>query len=612
MMNPYGKTPPGQAAPDMKRMMVTGCLVIAAISLWQHMVVAPRMEAAQARQAAVEARQAAPAPVEVRRARADILAGGAGERLVIDTPRLHGTLNLRGARLDDLSLADYHTSVARDQEVHLLSPAGSDHPWYTGLSFTSEDGQLRLPDGQTLWQAPAGARLTPQSPVTLSWDNGAGLEFRQTWSVDADYMFTLEAEVLNQGPAPVTLTAFGYTSQNAWREGEEMAVPLGGSRKVLHVGPIGMLGQAGKLDLETFDYAKLEKNGLKFRSQGGWFGFTDIYWLLALVPDPAVESTVDFAHRFDGTLDRFQGAWLGPATTIAPGGSMKVGQRTFAGAKEADLLDRYSAQTGVPHLDLAIDFGWYYFLTRPLLWLLSTLSAFFAGIGISCPVAISILCLTVLVKAAMFPLTNKSFRTMNKMKKLGPKIEELRAKHADDKPRLNQEMVELFKAEKVNPMSGCFPILLQIPVFFSLFKVLNVSLEMRHQPFFGWIHDLSAPDPTSWINLFGLAPWDVPSFLAIVSIGAWPLAMGLTMYLQQRMNPTPADPVQARMFQFMPIIFTFMMANFAAGLVIYWTWSNSLSILQQWWLRRSDENYDPPPRPKKDKKGGKADEPKPA
>ena len=337
--------------------------------------------------------------------------------------------------------------------------------------------------------------------------------------------------------------------------------------------------------LKEWTYSELQddnKAGFNYDSeeQGGWAGITDKYWLSAIMPQQS--ETVKFSMRaLPGSEDRYQADFLGKAIIVPAGGEVNWSGYLFAGAKKVDLLDKYEEELGVSHFDLAIDFGWFYFLTKPFFYAITYFNGLLGNFGLA------IIAFTILVRLVLFPLANKSYRSMGKMRELAPKIQQLRESAGDDRTKMNQEMMALYKKEKVNPAAGCLPILLQIPVFFALYKVLYVSIEMRHAPFYGWISDLSAIDPTSLFNLFGLLPYSVDFLPSFLSIGLWPVLMGITMFLQMRLNPPPPDPIQAKIFQYMPIFFTFLLATFPAGLVIYWTWNNLLSILQQWWITRN-------------------------
>jgi len=414
-----------------------------------------------------------------------------------------------------------------------------------------------------------GGTLTPDTPLDLKWDNGDGLTFVRHYEVDQQYMFTVTETVENHGSAPVTLFPYGLVS----RAGE---VPVS-STYLLHVGPIGVFD--GRLQ-DGVKYAALKSDRTRdYTTTGGWMGFTDKYWLVSLVPDQKepVKARMRYVER-DKT-DVYQIDYTGAEHVAAPGGSITESARIFAGAKEVALLDEYQAQ-GIPLFDHAIDFGWFYWITKPIFL---TLDFFYHLIG---NFGLAIMLLTVIIKLLFFPLANKSYRAMSKMKQLQPEMAKLRERFGEDKQRLNQEMMALYKRVGANPMAGCLPIALQIPVFFSLYKVLYVTIEMRHAPFYGWIHDLSEPDPTTFVNLFGLLPFAPPD-ISFLHIGAWPLIMGMTMFLQQRLNPQPPDPMQAKMFMILPVVFTFMLAPFAAGLVIYWSWNNLLSIAQQWLIMRT-------------------------
>jgi len=490
------------------------------------------------------------------------------KRVPIATPRLKGSISTKGGRVDDVSLVNYQTELAEGSpDVTLLSPSGTENAYYAEFGWTAAAGQGQtLPNGDTVW-ASSGAELKPGQPVVLTWDNGQGLRFTRTFEVDENYMFTVTQRVDNTSGKEVTLFPYGLISRSN--------TPEVSGLYILHEGPLGVLDGS----LKEVDYDQLQKDGpIKTPSKGGWIGITDKYWLTALVPDQAAQvNTSFFYHQVDGK-DRYQTDYMGEAKTIPSGQSAQVGNRFFAGAKEVNLLDAYTENLNIDRMDLAIDFGWFYFLTKPFFHALRWFHGVFGNFGLA------ILALTVLVKLALFPLANKSYKAMSKMKKIQPQMKKLQERFKDDKTRLNQEMMDLYKKEGANPAAGCLPIFVQIPVFFALYKVLFVTIEMRHAPFYGWIKDLSAPDPTTVLNLFGLIPWTPPAFLAI---GIWPVIMGLTMWVQQKLNPAPTDPVQASMMKYLPLIFTFILGAFPAGLVIYWAWNNSLSILQQWWIMRS-------------------------
>ncbi len=497
--------------------------------------------------------------------RSEALAGV--PRVRINTPRLHGSISLIGGRLDDLTLAKFHETLdPKSPEIVLFSPRGTPDAYFAevGWVLPSASGSA-APGPDTVWTADRDT-LTTDDPVTLTWDDGAGLTFKRIISIDSDYLFTITQQVENNGSDAVNLNAYSLVSR--------YGTPEVSGFYILHEGPLGVFDGT----LKEVDYDELQEVGsIQQKSTGGWIGITDKYWLAALVPDQDVLVNTRFVYQAAGATGRYQVDVLAPGVTVAPGETAERKSRLFAGAKELSLLQTYEDEYGIDKLTLAIDFGWFWFLTRPLSEVLIWANGWIGNFGVS------ILLLTVVIKLAFFPLANKSYRAMSQMRKLQPEMIKLRERFGDDKARLNQEMMALYKREKVNPTSGCLPMLIQIPVFFSLYKVLFVTIEMRHAPFFGWIQDLSAPDPTTVFNLFGLIPWQPPELLMI---GAWPLIMGITMFLQQKLNPQPPDPLQAKIFMFLPVVFTIMLARFPAGLVIYWTWNNILSIIQQWVIMR--------------------------
>jgi len=490
----------------------------------------------------------------------------AAPRLPIQTPRLNGSISLIGARIDQLTLVDYHETVeGSSPQIVLFAPAGTANPYFAEFGWLPQDRATPVPGPDTPWQSQSQT-LTPASPVVLRWNNGQGLTFVRTVSVDDNYMFTVNQRVENAGAGPVTLFPYALVSRTG--------TPTTSGYFILHEGPVGVLD--GQLREPSYSDV-VDQKEIKRKTTGGWFGITDKYWLAALVPDQAKPVDTRWIHGKEGSADKYQADWLGEATTVAPGASAEVKSNLFAGAKEVKLLDKYEKEMGVARFDLAVDFGWFYFLTKPFFYAIDFFNKLLGNFGLA------ILMVTVIVKVLFLPLANKSYKSMSAMKKLQPDMLKLRERYKDDRQKLNTEMMALYKRSKVNPASGCLPIVIQIPVFFSLYKVLFVTIEMRHAPFYGWITDLSAPDPTSIFNLFGLIPWDVPHFLMI---GAWPLIMGVTMWLQMKLNPQPPDPIQAKIFMIMPVIFTIMLAPFPAGLVIYWSWNNLLSIAQQWFIMR--------------------------
>ncbi|ORE94405.1 membrane protein insertase [Stappia sp. 22II-S9-Z10] len=497
-------------------------------------------------------------------------------RVPIETPSVDGSINLAGARLDDLKLKDYHVTPDKSSdEVVLLAPTGTSDPYFVETGWVPGSGQdVAVPTSSTVWTLTEGETLTPNTPVTLSWDNGAGLIFRRTISVDEHYMFTTVQSVENTTEAAVALHPYSRVR----REGE---VETSGYF-ILHEGFLGVMGDEGLVQENYGDVAESGTNNLP-RSGSGWLGITDKYWATAIIPDPGTTFNPRFLYRTQNNLPAYQADYLADAVTVEPGTTVEATARVFAGAKETKLIQSYEDTLSIDRFNLMIDWGWFYFITKPMFYVLDFIQGIVGNFGVA------ILITTVLVKLVFFPLAQRAYTSMAKMKALQPKIKQMQERYKDDRVKQQQAMMELYKKEKVNPLAGCIPILIQIPVFFSLYKTLFVSIEMRHAPFFGWITDLSAPDPTSVFNLFGLIPYDpsaVPVIGSFLAIGVWPLIMGITMWLQMKMNPAPPDPTQAMIFNIMPIFFTFLLASFPAGLVIYWAWNNSLSVLQQYVIMR--------------------------
>jgi YidC/Oxa1 family membrane protein insertase len=567
---------------DQRNLFLAILLSIVILLGFQYFYEAPRVERQKAElaQQRAEEQVTAPAPTTPEgltapgapvavpagpRDRGEVLADG--QRVRIETPRLHGSINTIGGRIDDLTLADYHVDPKPGSpEIVLLSPAGAAQPYYAEFGWVPAAGTNQPTPGSTTRWTAAGGPLRPDSPVTLTWDNGQGLVFERTIAIDADYMFTVTQRVRNTTGQPVSLVPYSLISRHG--------TPPTLGYYILHEGPLGVFDGA----LKEYKYNDIQADApVQNASTGGWMGITDKYWLVSLIPESQDRVEARIRHTVANGQDRYQVDYTGQPVTIDPGQTVENTDRLFAGAKQVRLLDAYAEKLNIPHFDLAIDFGWFYFLTKPFFYALDMLGRLFGNFGVA------ILVFTVFIKALFFPLANKSYRAMSKMKALQPEMTKLRERFGEDRQRMSQEMMALYKREKVNPVSGCLPIVIQIPVFFALYKVLFVTIEMRHAPFFGWIHDLSAPDPTSLLNLFGLLPFTTPTFL---HIGVWPIIMGITMFLQQKMNPAPPDPVQQKIFTFLPLVFTFMLASFPAGLVIYWAWNNALSILQQWLIMR--------------------------
>ncbi|MDX2095055.1 MAG: membrane protein insertase YidC [Alphaproteobacteria bacterium] len=559
-------TAPAAQGPEFKNLVIAIIAATAIMIGWQHFYERPRLAAMQAQQASVEARtqrEAARPPAFVAQPAAAQNAGDA-PRIRINTPALHGSFSVVGNRFDDLTLASYHEeNVAGSPEVTLLKRAGEKEAYFIELGMLAHETEVRLPDAATRWQT-SDRELGVGKPVTLTWSNGAGLQFTRTIAVDEHFMFTVTTRVQNNGSSAVTLYPYGLVSRNYDDAAPHFAF--------MHEGPLGAVNGV----LEDVSYKDLREDGAKkFTDTQGWVGMTDKYWLTALIPDGQEKFDAEFKHFARGQADAYQADLRGQALEVPVGQSVSTRTRIFAGAKVVGQLDRYREEFNIPLFDRAVDFGSLYFLTRPIFSLLTYFHGIVGNFGVA------ILLLTFCIKLALFPLASKSMTSMSRMKQLTPKMTELRERHKDDKMRLNQEIMALYKREKVNPVSGCLPILLQIPIFLALYRVLFVTIEMRHAPFFGWVTDLSAVDPTNLFTLFGLLPWAVPSFL---HLGVWPLVMCATMVIQQRLNPKPADPIQAAMMNYMPFIFLFMFAGFPAGLVIYWVCNNTLSILQQLYI----------------------------
>ena len=500
--------------------------------------------------------------------RAAVLA--ASPRIAVETPLVKGSIALKGGRLDDLALIQYRETVdPKSPPIVLLSPSGTEHPFYAEFGWVRGAGvTAKLPDTETVWRQEGAGALAPGKPVTLTWDNGEGLEFRRTIAVDDKYLFTARDEVVNKGTAPATLYPYALISRHG--------TPKTEGYYILHEGFIGVFGEQG-LKEESYKTVE-EKKTIPIKAANSWLGITDKYWAATLLPDPKANLQANFSAATVGSLKTYQTDYLLDAQTVAPGATGSADFRLFAGAKEVQTVDAYDKALGLNRFELLIDWGWFYFITKPMF---KAIDYFFRWTG---NFGLAILIVTVLVKILFFPLANKSYASMAKMKAVQPEMMAIRERYGDDKMKQQQALMELYKKEKINPLAGCLPIVVQIPVFFALYKVLFVTIEMRHAPFYGWIKDLSAPDPTNLFNLFGLIPFDptvLPVIGAFLHLGIWPIVMGITMWFQMKLNPAPPDPTQKMIFDWMPLIFTFMLAGFSAGLVIYWAWNNTLSVLQQ-------------------------------
>ena len=565
---------------DSVNLIMAVVLSIIVYTGWVYFFEAPRLErqraAQQAAQHAAAQTEHAPAatapgtpataPANTPLPRETVLASG-GARLHFDNDKVDGSIKLTGAQIDDLRLKQYRETIdPKSPEIVFLTPHGTAGATFTEIGWTSAPGSnTPVPGANTTWTA-SSQKLTPASPVTLTWDNGQGLVFKRRVALDANYMFTVTDSVENKSAAPVTLYPYALIA----REG----APTHATNWILHEGLVGVLG--GSLKEETYAALKdadANAKEIKFDGTGGWLGITDKYWMATLIPP----QNQPFTARFSLAGDTYRTDYLLGARNVAAGATTTVTHNIFAGAKVVSLIEEYQKKMGIHRFDMTIDWGWFSIITY---WMFQGLDWLYKLVG---NFGVAIILLTIVIKIVFFPLANRSYESMTKMKKVQPQMKEIQERHKDDRTKQQQELMALYKREHINPMMGCLPILIQIPVFFSLYKVLFVTIEMRHAPFFGWIHDLAAADPTSLFNLFGLLPFAVPSFL---HIGAFPVLMGITMWFQTKMNPPATDPIQQQMMTFMPLIFTYLMAQFPAGLVIYWTVNNLLSIGQQYVIMR--------------------------
>ncbi len=562
------------AAPDheIKNLKLVIVLSAAIFFGWKFFYEMPREQAFRAQQATIEAAKAKDAPAPKAAPTADVAAIETpainAARIRINTPSLHGSISTAGGRFDDLTLAQYHEEINSDSpEVKLLNRTGTAEAYYIELGMLAQDASQKMPDGATRWQT-SDTELTVDHPVTLTWNNGSGLKFTRTIAVDEHSMFTVTTNVKNDAATPVTLYPYGLISRN-YTEAQH---------NFMHEGPLGVSGGM----LEDYTYKKLREDGtIKPEGAGNWVGIADKYWLTALIPDNGAEKfETEFKHFTRNDADAYQADMRGSPLQIAAGDSAKVTTHVFAGAKVMKQLDAYAQAFNIPLFDRAVDFGSLYFIMKPIFTMLSWFYSIVGNFGVA------IILLTICIKACLFPLASKSMTSMSKMKVLQPKMTELKERHKGDKMKLNQEIMALYKREKVNPVSGCLPILIQIPIFLSLYRVLSATIEMRHAPFFGWIHDLSVSDQTNIFTGFGLLPWDTHIASYNLHLGILPMVMCATMIIQQRLNPKPADPVQAAMMNYMPFVFLVMFASFPAGVVIYWICNNTLSILQQLYINQ--------------------------
>ena len=514
--------------------------------------------------------------LEIVKPKEDILT--ANKRVNIETSSLTGSINLQGAILDDLTLSNYKVSLNdNSKNIDLLAPDGTANPYYIEFGWnTLGDKNTQLPDLETIWKTDSTI-LTQENAVRLSWTNDKNITFIMNYSVDENYMFSVNQEVINNSSSNIEIYPYRLIKR--------INTPKTINFFILHEGLISLVND----ELLEKNYDDLlddcsssmpAKNGFcDEKAQGGWLGFTDKYWMSVLIPDPNEPININYRHGNNGR-DSYRTGYVGQIFNISPGKSVSYNGKVFAGAKKLNILSDYVETLSIPRFTDAIDWGWFAFLTKPVSYAIDWFYGYAGNFGLA------IIAFTILMRLILFPLAHTSFKSMAKMKKLQPEMQRLKETYPNDRQKMQQELMALYKREGANPVAGCLPILVQIPIFFSLYKVLFVTIEMYHAPFYGWIHDLSAPDPLGILTLFGLIPWDVPGILSIVNIGILPIIMGLTMWLQQKLNPAPADPTQAKIFALLPFVFTFVLAGFAAGLVLYWSVNNILSIAQQWVIQR--------------------------
>lgn len=484
------------------------------------------------------------------------------DRVLIENKNLSGSISLRGALIDDIILKNYRETLdPNSKPIVLLSPKKYEQGYFVESGWATTKSDIKVPDNNSLWQIKEGKKLTPNSPITLEWNSREGLIFSKKIEIDDKYLFKITETVRNDKNRAVDLFHYGQITKNA--------KPTTENFYILHEGLIGVVDK----NLKEETYSAVEKEKKTYNGKSGWFGITDKYWMSAIIP----ESGKSFKGEYSFTNNYKANFIISEPNTISPQKSTTGNIKIFIGAKEVYPIDNYAEKEKIDRFDLAIDWGWFYFITKPLFFVIDYIFKIVGNFGVA------IIILTALVRIVFFPLSNYSFKSMAKMKVLQPEMLRLKELYKDDVRRTQQEMMALYKREKVNPLSGCLPILVQIPIFFAVYKMLFVTLEMRHAPFFGWIKDLSAADPTTIFNLFGLIPWEPPTFLMI---GIWPILMGITMYLQQKLNPAPPDPIQAKIFAWFPFIITIMLASFPSGLVIYWTASNILTMAQQYYIMR--------------------------
>ncbi len=485
-----------------------------------------------------------------------------GDRVSVENSNLAGSISLRGAIIDDIVLKNYRETLDKNSKpIVVLSPKKSDEGYFVESGWASTKSDIKVPDNNSIWQIRDGKKLTPTSPVTLEWNNREGIIFSKKIEVDNKYLFKITETIRNEKNKTIELFHYSQITKNT--------KPTTENFYILHEGLIGVVDK----NLKEETYSTIEKEKKTYAGKSGWFGITDKYWMSAIIPESgkSFKGEYSFANSYKANFI------ISEPTIANPQKSTSATLKIFIGAKEVYPIDNYTEIEKIDRFDLSIDWGWFYFITKPLFFVIDYIFKIVGNFGLA------IIILTLIVRILFFPLNNYSFKSMAKMKVLQPETLRIKELYKDDVKRTQQEMMALYKREKVNPLSGCLPILIQIPIFFAVYKMLFVTLEMRHAPFFGWIKDLSAADPTTIFNLFGLIPWNPPSFLMI---GVWPILMGITMYFQMKLNPTPPDPIQAKIFAFFPLIMTVMLATFPSGLVVYWTVSNVLTMAQQYYIMK--------------------------
>ena len=500
-------------------------------------------------------------------------------RVTFKTNSVQGSINLKGGFLDDLTLSKYKESLDQDSEnIHLLSPNGSENPYFIETGWISSNNKITLPDQDTVWKSNS-AFLSPTTPVTLEWSNEQNVLFKKTFTIDKNYMFSITQEIINNSNNNIEIYPY--------RVIKRINTPDTIGFFILHEGLISLIDdelleknyddifEDCTKSLKNLKKSFCDKNSIN----GGWLGFTDKYWMSTLIPEKNQSIRVEHRHSNNGR-DNYSTGYIGEKYLVNKDSNLIYQGQLFVGAKKLDILSHYDENLSIPRFTDAIDWGWFSFLTKPVSYAINWFHGYAGNFGLA------IIAFTILMRLLLFPLAQASFKSMAKMKKLQPDMQRLKETYPNDRQKMQQELMALYKREGANPVAGCLPILVQIPIFFSLYKVLFVTIEMYHAPFYGWIHDLSAPDPLGLMTIFGLVPWDVPPILSIIDIGILPIIMGFTMWLQQKLNPAPADPTQARIFALLPFVFTFVLAGFAAGLVLYWSVNNILSIAQQWYIQR--------------------------